>query len=120
MLFIGNGHLLPGKLRLRTAQLVTLVCIPLFGFTFFLDGLSIGKRIDKHRLNNVKESFEIMNWKAIDFYRLMVFLVFDSITPKYQFRHRQKEVFLWFKENGFGDVQTHDVIPGYYWGNRCA
>jgi uncharacterized protein YbaR (Trm112 family)/SAM-dependent methyltransferase len=118
LLFFGRGHLIPGRLRFRLAQVASVLCSPAFAVAFGLDGLSMGSRLGRQRLREIRESFKTLDWRAKDFYQLMTFLVYDSITPEHQFRHRRAEVLRWFKEGDFGDVQTHDAIPGYYWAKR--
>jgi uncharacterized protein YbaR (Trm112 family) len=118
LLFLGRGHLIPGRLRFRMAQVASLLCTPAFLLALCLDGLSMGYRLGRQRLSEMTESSEIGDWKASDFYQFMTFLVFDSITPEYQFRHRQAEVLQWFEEDGFDEVQRHNAIPGYYWAKR--
>jgi uncharacterized protein YbaR (Trm112 family) len=118
LFFLGKGHLIPGRLRFRLAQVVSLLYSPAFAVAFCLDGLSLTRRVGRKRLKHVASSFEIVGLGAIDLYRLMVFLVYDSITPEYQFRHSQPEVMQWFRENALVEAQAHDVIPGYYWG-KC-
>ena len=72
----------------------------------------------KQRLSEMKESYELVDWRAGDFYQLMTFLAYDSITPEYQSRHRRAEVLQWFEAGGFVELKTHDAIPGYYWATR--
>jgi uncharacterized protein YbaR (Trm112 family) len=119
-IFGGRGHLLPGKLRFRLVQVVSLFFSPVFAIALGLDGRTLARRLGRQRLGELRKSFEIVNWKAGDFYRLMIFLIFDSLTPEYQFRHSQAEVQHWFVENGFVGIQTYDAIPGYYWGKRSS
>ena len=116
--FFGRGHLIPGRLRLYSARVVSLLWSPAFVIAFGLDGLLMRKRLGPQRMDEIMESFQVAGLRAIDFYRYLVFLVFDSITPERQSRHGQAEVLRWFKENGFFEPRTHDAIPGYYWGRR--
>jgi uncharacterized protein YbaR (Trm112 family)/SAM-dependent methyltransferase len=116
LVFFGRGHLLPGRQRFRLAQAASLLFLPLFVAAFALDGLSMRRRLGRQRFGEVVGSFQVVNRGPGAFYRHLVFLVFDSVTPEYQFRHRRAEVVQWFDENGFGQVQTHDAVQGYYWG----
>jgi hypothetical protein len=117
--FLGMGHLIPAKLRFRMAQVVSLLYSPVFIVASCFDALSMRKKLGEEKLSEMKKSFEIANWKANGFFRFMPFLVFDNITPECQFRHKQAEVLQWFEDNDFIDVQTHDAIPGHYWGKRA-
>jgi uncharacterized protein YbaR (Trm112 family)/ubiquinone/menaquinone biosynthesis C-methylase UbiE len=42
----------------------------------------------------------------MDYYRGMVFSMFDNISPKYQYRHKQEEIVGWYHRNGFPHVDT--------------
>jgi hypothetical protein len=115
---MGKGHHIPEKQRFFLSQVATLLFSPAFAIAFVFDGLSMRRRLGRQRLSEVMTDFEAQDWRIGDFYRLMLLLVYDSITPEYMFRHRQAEVRQWFEESGFSGVQTHDGVPGYYWGKR--
>jgi SAM-dependent methyltransferase len=51
-----------------------------------------------------------INWSLLD--------TFDSVTPSYQSAHRSYEVFRWFKDTGYRDVEPTDWSFTAYFGRK--
>jgi ubiquinone/menaquinone biosynthesis C-methylase UbiE len=51
-----------------------------------------------------------------EFYKSQVFLSFDNLMPKYQFRHAAEEVVAWYHELGFPTVTM--PYPAFFLGTR--
>ena len=100
--FLGLGHRLPHWLAGVLCQLYVAALFP-----FVLQFLMTQYRINRDR-------FPIYPDRAtlLELYRSAVFLSFDNIMPRYQFRHGREEVRSWYTATGFGEV--NDRFPGFF------
>jgi uncharacterized protein YbaR (Trm112 family)/ubiquinone/menaquinone biosynthesis C-methylase UbiE len=105
--FLGIGHRLPDTLRLWLVRLYCLLLAPAL-LRFFSNVIAPRYRDCGYvRLGNL--SF-------FDKYETVTFILYDNLTPEYQFRHSQREVIQWFLESGFEAVDSDGL--GHFWGRR--
>ncbi len=94
VLFLGVGHKLPSPLLYWLCRILAVVM-------FFwpnapgLDTLACTKK---------------------EYYKGLVFFLYDTITPEIQNRHNQCEVHLWYKSSGYSIINTNPA--GHYRGVR--
>lgn len=120
-LFLRMGHHLPSKPRYFMSKAFTTIFFPVVIILGLIE-LNIfnrKKKIDHKNKNSTEDVMPIAtNLNFGEFYRTHIFVVYDNITPKYQFRHKKYEVFKWYKDNNFTSVQSDSYYPGYYWGEK--
>jgi SAM-dependent methyltransferase len=104
--FRGLGHRLPRPLVLMLCHFyVTLL------FPFILGFLKREYRRNRDRMPIYPDRFTLRGT-----YRSSVFLSFDNVMPRYQFRHGCGEVKGWYCQEGFGAV--NDEFPGFFYAVR--
>lgn len=100
-LFLGQGHLLDPDWRL---VLLRLLCLPVYALTpLFL----LSKAINRSLYQDLTPE---------DLYRGLVFLLYDDLAPRYQFRHKRAEVEGWYGAHGFARVSSPEL--GLFAGER--
>jgi uncharacterized protein YbaR (Trm112 family)/ubiquinone/menaquinone biosynthesis C-methylase UbiE len=104
--FLGLGHRLPNRLTMALCRLYVAALFPLV-----LRFLKAQVRINRKRFPIYPEKPSL--W---DVYQSSVFLSFDNVMPRHQFRHGRPEVEGWYRELGFESVD--DRYPGFFHGVR--
>ena len=107
--FGGIGHRLPAFLRLVLVRLYVLIFAPFIAYEC--------KRYCEKRFKG-KYDVAPPKMSVWDGYKSACFLLFDNLTPRYQFRHSREEVREWFIEAAFHSVETDNY--GTYWGTCSA
>lgn len=100
--FAGLGHRMEPGLLMALCHLYVALLFPLLtGFV-------------KREYRKNKDRFPIYPDRpsAASLYRSLVFLSFDNLMPRHQFRHGREEVKRWYREAGFGAVD--DRYPGFF------
>jgi len=103
--FLGLGHRLHPEVRLLMVRLYCLVSMPALVYIYRT------KFIPRYR------DLPYCVWEGVtlkDIYQSSCFMLYDCLTPEFQFRHRRAEVLNWFLESGLTEVATDD--KGHYWG----
>lgn len=94
IIFLGRGHKIEANLRLL---ILRIICLPVFLFLpFFLFSGFTNKELYK-------------GITISDLYRGLVFMFYDDISPEYQFRHSEEEVFGWYKEFDFNNMRQPEL-----------
>lgn len=105
--FLGLGHRLPNRLRLWLVRAYCAVALPLLVYLSRTEYVSRYRGCTYVRLDGIGVK---------DIYEMSCFLLYDSLTPEFQFRHRREEVLGWLRKDGFVDEATDGL--GHYWGRR--
>jgi ubiquinone/menaquinone biosynthesis C-methylase UbiE/uncharacterized protein YbaR (Trm112 family) len=105
--FLGIGHKLPNLLRFWLVRLYTMALAPIF--------LRYFTRVIKPRYR-ASGYVRLDNLTFFEKYNTMTFILYDNLTPEFQFRHTRDEVKQWFEAQGFGSLQTDGL--GHHWGQR--
>lgn len=95
VLTLGQGHRLPTGLLRLLAHAIVIVGYPIVQFCFWMSYRRIGRDLPFFRVGD-------MSWK--ERYAAQVFYCFDTLLPRYQWRHTIKEVESWFPEEGLEAV----------------
>ncbi|HEY1256651.1 MAG TPA: methyltransferase domain-containing protein [Terracidiphilus sp.] len=104
--FLGVAHRLPNWMVLLLSRIYVAMFFPLV-----LRFLKAQYRINKDRFPIYPDRPHLGQ-----LYRSSVFLSFDNLMPKHQFRHGRPEVRQWYAEDGFGHV--NDAYPGFFHSTR--
>ena len=100
--FMGLGHRLPPALTMTICRAYVAVLLP-----WLLKFVKREFRINKERFPIYPERPSLGS-----LYRSLVFLSFDNVMPRHQFRHGREEVRAWYLAAGFGEVS--DRYPGFF------
>lgn len=107
--FLGQGHRLPARWRVRLAKLQALPLLPSFALTYNL--LQKAETLFKG-----EAEAGLAPMSLAELHQSLSFILLDNISPEYQFRHKKQEVMSWFKAQGFVELATNHF--GLYWGKR--
>jgi uncharacterized protein YbaR (Trm112 family) len=102
VLFLGQSPRLPPRLLQMSALLLVAAFFPLGQFAWWRHG----RRLSKHL-----PFFDIRNMTVRERFDAQVFHLFDTLLPRYQFRHKRREIEAWFAEEGL-EMPFH--AHGYY------
>lgn len=102
LLFLGQSPKLPPRLLRRLAFLLIGAFFPLGQFAWWLHGKRIGKDLP---------FFDLQKMTVRERFDAQVFHLFDTLLPRYQFRHKRREIEAWFAEEGL-EMVFH--AHGYY------
>jgi len=91
----GQGYRLPTSLLRFIAHGIVIGLYPIVQFFFWKCYRRIGRDLPFFRIGD-------MTWK--ERYKAQVFYCFDTLLPRYQWRHKIKEVESWFPEEGLDPV----------------
>lgn len=94
---LGQGYRLPTRLLKLIAHSIVIGFYPIVQFFFWKCYRRIGRDLPFFRINS-------MTWK--ERYNAQVFYCFDTMLPRYQWRHTIKEVESWFPEEGLDAVDN--------------
>lgn len=103
--FLGRGHSLQPRVRF---WLILAYCTVMFPY---LLSVYNGEALRKYRGRDYVKLHEL---SLAGKFKTIAFILYDNISPRYQFRHRREEVLGWFMESGFRDCATDEL--GHYWG----
>jgi len=104
--FLGMGHHLPPAVCYRLVQLGCVLFAPIIWY---------GDRVVARRqYRDIPYMYLDTYRDPLELYRTWVFLLFDSVAPTHQLRHRRAEVLGWFRELGLQETSTDGA--GHYWG----
>ncbi len=118
-LFLGKGHLLSARLRFNLSRLFAFLLLPLLILAAIMDLVLLQRKLkEDHNDSEVKDVMPAPQSLIGlgELLRTQIFVLYDNITPEYQFRHKRSEVVGWFERNGFTDVQVDNYHLGYYHG----
>ncbi|MDE3738822.1 methyltransferase domain-containing protein [Pseudomonas resinovorans] len=87
--FAGIGYLLPNGIRATLVYAYAFLMFPYLRFSKY-----------RHFFSESPNSVT-----ALDFLGSASLIIFDDITPRYQFRHEEAEVLSWYQDAGFVDQQ---------------
>jgi len=96
VLTLGQSPRLPTGLLRLLAHAMVIGFFPIVQFFFWKCYRRIGRDLPFFRVNS-------MTWK--ERYQAQVFYCFDTLLPRYQWRHKIKEVEGWFVEEGLEPVR---------------
>jgi ubiquinone/menaquinone biosynthesis C-methylase UbiE/uncharacterized protein YbaR (Trm112 family) len=100
----GQSYRFPTGLLRFIAHSMVIAFFPIVQFFFWKCYRRIGRDLPFFRVNT-------MTWK--ERYQAQVFYCFDTLLPRYQWRHTIKEVETWFVEEGLNPVlHAHSFYTG--------
>ena len=102
--FLGKGHKIPAYVRYYLVKLYTIITFPWQMY------------ISWRYFSFPDESLVPKTFDLTEQFRATLFIIYDSISPEYQFRHKQQEVIDWLKGAGFDEIGTDGT--GFYWGSE--
>jgi SAM-dependent methyltransferase len=108
--FFGLAHRLPPRLTMAWCYAYVAVFFP-----FVLKFL---KQQHKRNTTLFPRSIFPRHPTLRQLYRSSVFLSFDNVMPTHQFRHGRGEVGSWYRESGFGEVDS--AYPGFFCAQRTV
>jgi ubiquinone/menaquinone biosynthesis C-methylase UbiE/uncharacterized protein YbaR (Trm112 family) len=91
----GQGYRMPTWLRRFIAHAIVIGFFPIVQFFFWKSYRRIGRDLPFFRVGK-------MTWK--ERFQAQVFYCFDTLLPRYQWRHQIKEVESWFPQEGLQAV----------------
>jgi len=101
---LGQGYRFPTGLLRFIAHAIVIGFFPIVQFFFWKSYRRIGRDLPFFRVGS-------MTWK--ERYSAQVFYCFDTLLPRYQWRHKIKEVENWFVEEGLDPVlHSHSFYTG--------
>jgi uncharacterized protein YbaR (Trm112 family) len=107
--FLGQGHRLPTRWRVRLAKLHAATLLPSFAV-----GYNLCQKIEA--MVKDEGDADLAEMSLSDLHKSLSFILLDNISPEYQFRHKKQEVMSWFKAQGFVELETNHF--GLYSGKR--
>jgi hypothetical protein len=102
VLFLGQSHRLPPRLLQTWAFLLVAAFFPLAQFAWWRHG---------RRLSKDLPFFDLRKMTTRERFNAQVFHLFDTLLPRYQFRHKRREIEAWLVEEGL-EMAFH--AHGYY------
>jgi ubiquinone/menaquinone biosynthesis C-methylase UbiE/uncharacterized protein YbaR (Trm112 family) len=100
----GQGYRMPTSVLRVIAHAIVIGMYPIVQFFFWKSYRRIGRDLPFFRINT-------MTWK--ERYKAQVFYCFDTLLPRYQWRHPIKEVESWMVEEGLDPVlHAHSFYTG--------
>jgi ubiquinone/menaquinone biosynthesis C-methylase UbiE/uncharacterized protein YbaR (Trm112 family) len=100
----GQGYRIPTSVLRTLAHAIVIGWFPIVQFFFWKSYRRIGRDLPFFRIYS-------MSWK--ERYQAQVFYCFDTLLPRYQWRHKVKEVESWFVEEGLDPVlHAHSFYTG--------
>jgi len=102
VLFLGQSPRLPPRLLQTSAFLLVAAFFPLGQFAWWRHGRRLSKQLP---------FFDFRNMTVRERFDAQVFHLFDTLLPRYQFRHKRREIEAWFAEEGL-EMAFH--AHGYY------
>jgi ubiquinone/menaquinone biosynthesis C-methylase UbiE/uncharacterized protein YbaR (Trm112 family) len=100
----GRSYRMPTALLRAIAHSIVIAFYPIVQFFFWKCYRRIGRDLPFFRIDT-------MTWK--ERYQAQVFYCFDTLLPRYQWRHRIREVESWFVEEGLDPVlHAHSFYTG--------
>jgi len=107
--FLGQGHRLPTRWRVRLARLQAATLLPSFAL-----GYNLCQKIET--IVRDEADVDLAEMSLSDLHKSLSFILLDNISPEYQFRHKKQEVMSWFTAQGFVELETNHF--GLYSGKR--
>jgi SAM-dependent methyltransferase/uncharacterized protein YbaR (Trm112 family) len=101
---LGQGYRMPTGILRFIAHAIVIGLYPIVQFFFWKCYRRIGRDLPFFRIQS-------MSWK--ERFKAQVFYCFDTLLPRYQWRHKIKEVESWFVEEGLDPVlHAHSFYTG--------
>jgi SAM-dependent methyltransferase len=107
--FLGVAHRLPPRVTMAWCSAYVALFFPLI-VRFLKEQYRYNVKIFPASIYPARPS----RWQL---FRSSVFLSFDNVMPTHQFRHGRDEVGAWYRECGFGEVDS--TYPGFFCAQRA-